>query len=73
MKNNPFKKQLSLYTQPHVFCDKILYKKYSEIVKQSGKNIIEFNKLVFEKAVKEQIEAFEKMPEEPKKLFTDLI
>jgi hypothetical protein len=50
-----------------------LYEKYKSCVEKTGNKVVEFNGLVFSRAITEQIEAYAEIKDKPKMtLFTDL-
>lgn len=52
-------------TQPHVYCDKVLYKQYRKLVKAHNRDLTTHNTVIFENAVKREIEALEKEENKP--------
>lgn len=53
-------------TQPHVYCDKVLYKQYRKLVKAHNRDLTTHNTVIFENAVKREIEALEAIDPKPK-------
>ncbi len=51
-------------TQPHIYCEKELYNEYKSLVKSISRNLIKYNELVFENAVRREIEAIKKLKEQ---------
>jgi len=50
------------YTQPHLYVDKKLYAEYKTILKNAGLDLMAQSQLLFEKAIKAEIEAYENKP-----------
>jgi hypothetical protein len=61
-------------SQPHVFCDTPLYKEYRRLIKDKHRDLTVHNTLIFEKAVKEEIEALKthKIDSKEDKTFSEL-
>ena len=53
-------------SQPRIEIDKVLYKEYTKMLKSINKNIMIYNKLLFERAVRAELEAFNNLTPEKK-------
>jgi hypothetical protein len=59
-------------TQPHVYCDKNLYREYRNKLKALGRDLMQYNRLVFERAIKKELEALKKLDNKTEKLISEL-